>query len=80
MDVQAEMMARAVHHPTTELTALGGDGVVHTHRKDPPVGQVLTDDPDRRLVDLGVVMAHPSHLGGSVLGIQDGLVDPSLGR
>ena len=81
MHVQAQVVAGAVDHPATVemsvfLVQSGFD--VDAFGKKTPCVQVLGNDPDRGIVDVGELRAWPDRGNPGLLGGVDGVVDLSL--
>ena len=82
VDVDAEVVARAVDHPAAVvLTVLLVEGVLDAHalREEPPGVEALGDDPDRGGVDVAEPVAGPDRRQPRLLCGVDGLVYLPLG-
>lgn len=68
-----------MNHPPAVLPAFGGQRLLDADREDAPLVQVLTDDANSGLMDLGMVVANFRDGSCRVLSLKDGLVDATLG-
>ena len=78
MDIQTQMMRRAVHHPTPVIPSVVGEGFLDRAGQHTDLRQELGDHPDGSTVRVQEAVARPAGRDTGLLGGQDRLVDTAL--